>query len=150
MRVSANGWSGVLVAAVSVVCGGAPIGLRAPAWAAEPTPARVVAAPTPRELSEDEKALLKRFILDTDVDTDEGPAPLTVHFSCGFPPVDEPVNPKFEWDFGDGSPKSREQNPKHTYKKPGRYKAVVRVTDDADQTGNDAFDIEVTTPEKAN
>ncbi|MBQ3688777.1 MAG: PKD domain-containing protein [Bacteroidales bacterium] len=33
----------------------------------------------------------------------------------------------FEWDFGDGSPKSSLKNPSHTYEKEGKYSVTLRV-----------------------
>ena len=41
----------------------------------------------------------------------------------------------YEWDFGDGSPKSSEPDPSHTYSAVGTYKATLTVTDDTDRTG---------------
>ncbi len=56
-----------------------------------------------------------------------GPPPLAVAFTGaaagGTPPY------TFEWDFGDGSPKSAQQSPAHTYANLGIYSAVLKVTD---------------------
>lgn len=113
-------------------------------WAAD-APAPV---PTQRELTEEEKALLKKLLLHTSAEPDEGPAPLTVQFSAEPFETDDPVNPKYVWSFGDGSKDVRGQNVKHTYKRPGKYKAMVRVTDDVGNAGSDDFDIVVEEPEK--
>ena len=53
-----------------------------------------------------------------------GPAPLTVNFA------DESLGPisSWEWDFGDGSQLSYEQNPTHTYQDPGIYTVSLTVT----------------------
>jgi hypothetical protein len=53
----------------------------------------------------------------------EGVAPLRVQFST-------PSTLKREWTFGDGNA-SNEQNPAHTYAKPGLYTATLTVTDEA-------------------
>lgn len=76
-----------------------------------------------------------------DVDTDEGKAPLTVEFKAdiegGKPPL------KIVWKFGDGTPDSTEANPKHTYEKPGKYRADLEVNDAAGDNDSDYIEIEV-------
>jgi len=62
------------------------------------------------------------------VDTDKGPAPLTVSFTGAGDDTDGTVV-SYAWDFGDGS-KSNDQNPTHTYNNAGTYTAVLNVTDD--------------------
>lgn len=109
----------------------------------------VIPPPKPqptRALTEEEKAFLKKLLLHVDAVPDSGPAPLTVQLSVEIYQVESPVNPKYEWDFGDGSAKVRQQNPKHTYKKPGEYTAVIKVTDDAGQAGQDEVLITVEPP----
>jgi PKD repeat protein len=59
-------------------------------------------------------------------DTTGGAAPLEVHFldeSAGDPS-------RWSWDFGDGET-SAEQNPVHTYTRPGRYTVTLTVENDA-------------------
>ena len=72
---------------------------------------------------------------------EEGPAPLNVEFKAdvegGTPPL------KYSWQFGDGSPESTEPNPKHTYAKPGKYRADLNVSDSADDSDSDYIEIEV-------
>src|SRR3989442_960356 len=62
-----------------------------------------------------------------DANPEEGKAPLAVEFKAdtegGKPPL------KYTWKFGDGSPDSSEANPKHTYDKPGKYRADLSVSD---------------------
>jgi len=56
----------------------------------------------------------------------EGTAPLAVTFmdlSRGYPS-------SRQWDFGDGSA-STDENPVHTYEKPGKYTVTLTVTNDA-------------------
>ncbi|WP_277749901.1 PKD domain-containing protein [Chitinophaga barathri] len=54
----------------------------------------------------------------------EGCEGLTASFSAGASAGD--VIASYEWDFGDGSPKSTEATPSHTYNKEGAY--TVRLT----------------------
>jgi len=81
------------------------------------------------------------WIIWADGEPWDGPAPLTVEFECDL--MEEVPNPKYEWDFGDGSPKSNEPNPKHTYEKVGQYTAVCRVTDPSGGAGEDSVVIDV-------
>jgi PKD domain len=72
---------------------------------------------------------------------EEGSAPLTVEFKAdiegGTPPL------KYQWSFGDGTPNAAEPNPKHTYEKPGKYRADLSVTDSAGDSDSDYLEIEV-------
>lgn len=76
-----------------------------------------------------------------DASPEEGKAPLTVQFTAetegGKPPF------KFTWKFGDGSPDSHEQNPKHTYEKAGKYRADLDVGDSVEDEDSDYMEIEV-------
>jgi PKD repeat protein len=76
-----------------------------------------------------------------DVDNDEGKAPLTVQFKAdiegGKPPI------KVTWKFGDGTPDSNETNPKHTYEKPGKYRADLEVSDASGDSDSDYVEVEV-------
>jgi len=76
-----------------------------------------------------------------DSDTDEGKAPLTIQFTAdvegGTPPL------KHVWKFGDGTPDSTEPNPKHTYAKPGQYRADLEVADSAGDSDSDYLEIDV-------
>ncbi|HEX6023421.1 MAG TPA: ThuA domain-containing protein, partial [Solirubrobacter sp.] len=70
-----------------------------------------------------------RPVLNTD--RTDGPTPLTVHFSSeGTADPDPGDSIRIEWDFGDGTT-SLDANPTHTYTEPGRYTAVLKVTDSA-------------------
>src|SRR5262245_23840174 len=72
---------------------------------------------------------------------EEGSAPLTVEFKAdiegGTPPL------KYSWSFGDGTAVATEPNPKHTYEKPGKYRADLSVTDSAGDSDTDYLEIEV-------
>jgi PKD repeat protein len=108
-----------------------------------PPPAANAPAPaaTPTTLAadgEDENAPLLAW---ADVDTDEGKAPLEVQFKAdvegGKPPL------KIVWKFGDGSPDSTDSSPKHTYDKPGKYRADLAVSDSSGDSDSDYVEIEV-------
>jgi PKD repeat protein/glucose/arabinose dehydrogenase/plastocyanin len=64
-------------------------------------------------------------------DPRRGTAPLEVSFDGEATNPDGSPNPSFEyeWDFGDGSPTSDEEDPTHTYEEPGTYEATLSVTD---------------------
>jgi PKD repeat protein/type 1 glutamine amidotransferase len=67
-------------------------------------------------------------------DRTDGPTPLTVNFSSDGSLDEDPGDSiRFEWDFGDGSAKSIEPNPTHTYTTAGRYTAVLTVYDSSGQ-----------------
>src|SRR5258706_9381048 len=59
-----------------------------------------------------------------------GPAPLSVSFTArGFPPSAESSSPAtYAWIFDDAGATSNIPNPRHTYSKPGRYRATVIYT----------------------
>jgi PKD repeat protein len=71
---------------------------------------------------------------------EEGTAPLVVEFKAdiegGTPPL------KYTWSFGDGTPNAEEPNPKHTYAKPGKYRADLSVSDSAGDSDSDYLEIE--------
>jgi hypothetical protein len=96
--------------------------------------------PTPTD-----EEIAKMIIVWAESDVDFGEAPLTVKFSCE--PLEGAVeSPKYEWDFGDGSPKAIEESPTHTYAKPGTYTATVTVTDAKGNRGTDSVEIDVEEP----
>ena len=70
-----------------------------------------------------------------------GEAPLEVAFDvqASDPDGDELA---YEWDFGDGSPTSSEEDPTHTYTEPGEYEATVTVSDGTDEV-TDSVTIQV-------
>ncbi len=59
-------------------------------------------------------------------DTVHGKAPLTVKFSSSGSRDKKGGNLSYFWDFDDGGT-SQEQNPVHTFKKPGYYKVTLQV-----------------------
>ncbi|TMB57023.1 MAG: PKD domain-containing protein [Deltaproteobacteria bacterium] len=108
------------------------------------TPTTVAAAKAPTTTTaaagkgEEEAAPLLAW---ADGTPEDGPAPLTVEFKSdvegGTPPL------KYTWKFGDDTPDSNEANPKHTYTKPGKYRADLSVTDSAGDSDTDYLEIEV-------
>ena len=123
----------LMLALGAMVCGGRAT------WA-QSTP-----VPT-RELSAAEKTIVMKIILDTSAEPDDGPAPLTVNFAAKPSDDEEAVGARYVWDFGDRTPLVRKQNPTHTFKKPGTYRATVKVTNKAGQIGTDDFTITVHAP----
>jgi hypothetical protein len=113
----------------------------------QPGPTQQV--PIPQAQATPEKPLIASELLRNlsvlgYADPDFGIAPLTVHFTVQlFEEVDEPLNPKFSWDFDDESPRSHDREPTHVYTKPGKYKARVRVTDANDKSGADDVQVYV-------
>jgi PKD repeat protein len=71
-----------------------------------------------------------------------GLAPLNVSFSGGASGGTGIYT--FDWDFGDGSPHSAEQDPSHTYVAGGTYVATVKVTDSVGGTASASVAISVT------
>jgi len=49
----------------------------------------------------------------------------------------------WEWDFGDGTPRNREQNPTHSYSNIGTFNVVLKVTDDTGATSTKSKSITV-------
>jgi PKD repeat protein len=85
------------------------------------------------------------LILFAEAEPDVGPAPLTVQFSV-WDPYDTTEDPKFYWDFGDGSPISRERRPAHVYEKPGAYTVRFYASDTQNLVDDDEIEIEVEEP----
>ena len=74
-----------------------------------------------------------------------GPAPLDVNFtSSATEPDGEQIS--YEWDFGDGSPTSNEQNPSHTYAESGFYTATLTVSDPGGRTDTRTVRVSAVTP----
>ncbi len=56
---------------------------------------------------------------------------------------------KYEWDFGDGSPKANTRTANHTYKKGGTFEVILKVTDETGVTGELSQKIKVEIAESA-
>ncbi|CAM2781549.1 collagenase [Hathewaya histolytica] len=52
----------------------------------------------------------------------------------------------YQWDFGDGSDFSSEQNPSHVYTKKGEYTVTLRVMDSSGQMSEKTMKIKITDP----
>jgi hypothetical protein len=111
----------------------------APAAPAATEPAPAAAAPAAPAV--DAAADKPEWIIWADGDPWDGKAPLEVAFECDL--MEEIEQPKYEWDFGDGSPKVNESHPKHTYQKAGQFTATCRVTDPSGGQGEDSVVIDV-------
>ena len=114
-----------------------------PATTAAPAPTTTIAKPADAAAGEkpkgdDDEAPLLAW---ADADTDEGAAPLAVTFSADIEGGKAPL--KIKWTFGDGS-ESTETNPKHTYEKPGKYRADLEVADSGGDSDSDYIEVEVT------
>ncbi|WP_139786638.1 DUF1566 domain-containing protein, partial [Desulfamplus magnetovallimortis] len=72
---------------------------------------------------------------------EEGYAPLVVSFSCTVSSGSSPY--EYEWDFGDGSAASSQQNPVHTYDVSGVYAVICKVTDSAGEELSKSVAVEV-------
>jgi PKD repeat protein len=92
-------------------------------------------------------AIISKIIVDADADPSSGPPPLKVQFNVDVHDPESLPDLRFEWDFGDGSPKVKESKPVHVYKKAGNYKVIVRASDSVGESGTDEVDVEVEAPE---
>jgi PKD repeat protein len=119
---------------------GNPVPINTPAIKLEATAAHIVMkTPTPTDAE-----LKSRLIIWADAEPDGGDAPLTVKFRCD--PLGETAITSYEWDFGDGSPKVKEESPSHTDEKPGSYTARLVVGDAKGSKGEDETVIDVEAP----
>ena len=130
----------------------APTAPKAPAPAAEPPTARGQAAGKGKAAGKGEEPdseILMTLNFAADSDIDNGAPPLAVKFTVDMYD-DDVVNPKYEWNFGDGSPESHEASPTHTFTKLGHYRITLRMTDDKGRSGSDDVEVDVVRPEDAN
>jgi hypothetical protein len=75
-----------------------------------------------------------------------GVAPLEVRFNVRS--LDNAWRPTYVWNFGDGSSLSWERYPTHVYRRPGVYRATVRVTDRQNKVGAEEVEIIVLEEER--
>ena len=77
--------------------------------------------------------------VDAEANPDEGPPPLAVAFTSI---VEDNTGPyECEWDFGDGSPKEKGLEPKHTYAKEGDFVVLIRCKDSKGLEGETEIDV---------
>jgi PKD repeat protein len=119
----------------------------APVQATALPPAAPTEAPAATDPAAAEDPYEDSLVLLAEGEPDAGPAPLTVQFVVESLVVDEISGARYTWDFGDGSAKSTEAGPTHTYEKPGDYTATVGVVDANGERGWDEVDIIVEEPE---
>jgi len=112
--------------------------------AAAAAPEQPAAAPAAEEGDDevDEDAL----VLLAEGEPDIGPVPLEVAFTVESLLDETMKEPKYTWDFGDGSAVSNEASPTHVYEKPGSYTASIHIVDKDGQLGWDEVDIEAEEP----
>ncbi|WP_419211071.1 PKD domain-containing protein [Maribacter sp. X9] len=75
-------------------------------------------------------------------DVTQGDAPLEVAFSSAGS-TDDVLIKEYQWDFGDGSASSTEENPVHTFTTAGSYTVTLTVTDGGMLTDTDTLTITV-------
>jgi hypothetical protein len=83
--------------------------------------------------------VVDELYVDAEADPDEGTPPLSVKFTSTVEDATGAVS--CEWDFGDGSAKSTEMNPSHTYDKVGDYVATLRCKDSKGIEGETEIDV---------
>ncbi len=84
----------------------------------------------------------RRPIAHASSDVDNGPVPLTVHFSSDGSIDPDGTSLTYAWDFdGDGDTDSTDANPTHVYTTAGTFNATLTVTDGDGQTGFDTIPI---------
>jgi PKD repeat protein len=147
-KLGSSAMVGALVAVALAGCGGgeSPQGT-APAPEATtattaPAAPGATATTVPSAAAEEDDELGAPLLAWADSDTDEGKAPLTIQFKADIEGGKAPLT--YVWKFGDGTPDSNEANPKHTYEKPGKYRADLEVKDSAGDSDSDYIEVEVT------
>lgn len=85
--------------------------------------------------------IIDELYVDAEAEPDEGTPPLIVMFTSIV--EDHTGDYTCEWDFGDGSPKSSELNPKHTYEKEGDFIVVLVCKDSKGIEGETEIDVTV-------
>ena len=108
--------------------------------------ATAVPTAAPTEAAAGEDPYEDSLVLLAEGEPDTGPAPLTVQFAVESLVVDAISGARYTWDFGDGSPKSNDASPTHTYEKAGEYTATIGIVDASGERGWDEVDIYVEEP----
>jgi hypothetical protein len=112
-----------------------------------PPPTAVAPQPTTAVRAQAGPSASPHFIIIfAEADPEVGPAPLSVQFSVFEPPQQDIEDPRYDWDFGDGSPHSSKKSPTHVYERPGNYTVYLKVTDATGADDDDDVDIQVQEP----
>jgi len=129
--------AGLVVAGTSLLLGACTPS--EPEKAATPEAAKSVPAPAAKATAV--PIIIDELYVDAEAEPDEGTPPLIVMFTS----IVEDNTGAFtcEWDFGDGSPKSKELNPKHTYEKEGDFIVVLVCKDSKGIEGETEIDVTV-------
>ena len=85
--------------------------------------------------------IIDELYVDAEAEPDEGTPPLIVMFSSIV--EDHTGDYSCDWDFGDGSAKSTDLNPKHTYEEEGDFIVVLVCTDSKGIQGETEIDVTV-------
>ncbi len=113
---------------------------------ATPTLGGGAAAPSGTAGAEVAVEVEKPLVVIVEAEPEEGKAPLTVRFKSGRDPDSGKPPLKFLWKFADGT-ESTEENPVHTFTKPGSYEVTLQASDATGDTDEDFIQIEVHGPE---
>ncbi len=108
----------------------------APAKPAAKAPAQAK-APKPTAVP----LLVDELYVDAEAEPDEGTPPLIVMFSSLV--EDHTGDYTCQWDFGDGTARSTELNPKHTYEKEGDFIVTLVCKDSRGIEGETEIDVTV-------
>lgn len=103
----------------------------------EPPPPETAAPAKPTAVP----IIIDELYVDAEAEPDEGTPPLTVMFTSIV--EDHTGEYTCTWDFGDGSPKSNELNPKHVYEKEGDFIVVLDCEDEKGVKGETEIDVTV-------
>lgn len=107
----------------------------------QPPPANQESQVAPAAKASAIPLIVDELYVDAEAEPDEGTPPLLVSFTS----IVEDHSGKYtcEWDFGDGSPKSTELNPRHEYKKEGDFIVVLNCKDEKGIAGETEIDVTV-------
>lgn len=106
--------------------------------AGEPT-AKDTAGLPPAQPAKPAVVYYDELYVDAEAEPDEGEPPLNVQFTSIV--EDNTGAVECEWDFGDGSPKVKALNPKHTYTIEDDFIVVIECTDAKGVQGETEIDV---------
>jgi PKD domain len=115
--------------------------------AAVQTTAPTAASALTPAMAHQESAYSDDLVLLAEGDPDFGDVPLTVKFTVESLVSPDMKEPKYTWNFGDGSAESQEAAPTHTFTKVGEYDVTVRVIDADGVHGWDEVEVDVEAPD---